>query len=399
MRTIGVVSVSRSDYGLYVPVLREIERREELELALLVAGSHLSQEFGATALVIEADGFPIAERIETLLSSDTPEGVAKSMGLGLLGFAQAFARQRPDLVLVLGDRFEMHAAALAALPFAIPVAHIHGGELTQGAIDDALRHSMTKLSHLHFVATEESRQRVLQMGEEPWRVVLSGSPAIDQIRSTELLSPALLRERFGLRLPRRFLLVTYHPVTLEYAQADWQIRQLLEAVQGSGLPAVFTAPNQDTNGRVIRQYIESYVRQHPESQLVTNFGSQGYLSLMALASAMVGNSSSGIIEAGSFELPVVNVGTRQEGRLRGRHVLDVNYTSEEIRAGIERALGAETRETMRGMLNPYGVGRAAELIVERLAEVELDDRLLRKRFVDAPAGERAPATEELQELR
>ena len=383
MRTIGVVTVARSDYGLYVPILREIERRDELKLQLIVAGSHLSPEFGSTVTAIEADGFPIAERIEMLLSSDKPEGLAKSMGLGLLGYAQAFAKSRPDALVVLGDRFEMHAAAVAALPFGIPVAHIHGGELTQGAIDDALRHSITKLSHLHFVAAEAYRRRVVQMGEEPWRVIVSGSPAIDQIRSARLLTAGQVQGRFGIRLAERFLLVTYHPVTLEAGHADWQIRELLEAVQASGLPAVFTAPNQDTNGRAIRQYIDAYVRQHAESCLITNLGSEGYVSLMALACAMVGNSSSGIIEAPSFELPVINVGTRQQGRLRGVNVIDVGYTTEEILEGVRMALSDAFRQRVGGMANPYGEGRAAEMIVGRLAEVELDDRLLRKRFVDA----------------
>ncbi len=240
MRTIGVVTVSRSDYGSYLPVLREIREDPGLKLHLIVSGMHLSPEFGLTARAIEADGFEINDCVEMLLSSDTPEGISKSMGLGLIGFAQSYACFRPDILLVLGDRFEMHAAALAALPFKIPVAHIHGGEITEGAIDDALRHSITKLSHLHFVSTEEYARRVIQMGEEPWRVIVSGAPSLDNLFNLALLERQELQARFGLFLERDPLLVTYHPVTLEYEQTEWQVNELLAALQAFDLPVVFT---------------------------------------------------------------------------------------------------------------------------------------------------------------
>lgn len=384
MRTIGVVTVNRSDYSIALPIVRRIQQDPQLALHLLVTGAHLSPEFGLTVRAIEADGIPIGERIEMLVSSDTPEGLAKSMGVGLLGFAQAFGRIRPDVLLVVADRFEMHAAALAALPFTIPVAHVHGGELSEGAFDDALRHSITKLSHLHFVATQEYARRVLQLGEEAWRVIVSGAPSLDNLRTLRLLSRQELEQRFGLRLETAPLLVTYHPVTLEHEQTAWQVGQLLEALQAFDRPLVFTQPNPDTQGRLITRRLREFVKNHPMARLVQNLGTEGYCSMMAQAAAMVGNSSSGIIEAPSFGLPVVNLGTRQQGRLRAAHVIDVGSRCEEIVRGIRQAIEPSFRERLRNLANPYGDGHASETIVGRLKEVPLDDRLIHKCFVDHP---------------
>lgn len=382
MRTIGVVTVARSDYGIYLPVLRNIQADPDLDLRVYASGMHLSPEFGMTVEVVEADGFAPAERIETLLSSDSPEGLAKSMGLGIIGFAQAFTRSRPDLLLVLGDRFEMYVAALAALPFKIPVGHIHGGEITEGAIDDALRHSMTKLSHLHFVATEEYARRVLQLGEEPWRVTISGAPNLDNLHSIALLESHELEARYNLRLDQPLLLVTFHPVTLEYEQTEWQVGELLAALEASRMRVIFTMPNADTSGRTIARMIKEFVETHPDTHVVDNLGMQGYFSMMAVASAMVGNSSSGIIEAASFELPVVNIGTRQRGRVRGANVVDVDYDRASIVNGLGRALDPQFRAQLKGLPNPYGTGGAAEKIVDVLKGVELNDRLVMKRFYD-----------------
>ncbi|MBI2174197.1 MAG: UDP-N-acetylglucosamine 2-epimerase (hydrolyzing) [Candidatus Omnitrophica bacterium] len=382
MKNVGVVTVARSDYAIYLPVLRMIAAHPRLNLLLFVSGAHLSSEFGLTVKEIEADGFDIHERVEMLLSSDTPEGIAKSMGLGTLTFGQAFARCRPDVLLVLGDRFEMHAAALAALPFKIPVAHIHGGEITEGAIDNSLRHSLTKISHLHFVANQQYARRIIQMGEEPWRVIVSGAPGLDNLRSTKLLNPRELAAKYGLRLERPPLLVTFHPVTLEYEQTEAQVSEMLVALASFELPVVFTAPNADTNGRVVTRMIEEFIRKRPSACLVLNFGTEGYFSMMAFAAAMVGNSSSGIIEAPSFGLPVVNIGTRQQGRIRAKNVLDVGYGRDEIIGGIRKAISPEFRASLQGIANPYGSGRASEVIVRHLEEIDLDDRLLVKRFVD-----------------
>jgi len=380
VRTIGVVTVSRSDYGIYLPILRKVQADPELRLHLIVAGTHLSPEFGLTVKAIEADGFEIAERVEMLLSSDTPEGIVKSMGLGLIGFAQSYARFRPDILLVLGDRFEMHAAALAALPFRIPVAHIHGGEITQGATDDALRHSITKLSHLHFVATEEYARRVMQMGEEPWRVIVSGAPGLDNLKSVQYLSRQELEALLGLRLDRDPLLVTYHPVTLEYERTEWQVSELLNALEAFDKPMIFTLPNADVSGRVILGMLESFVKRKPTARLVENLGTQGYFSVMAVAAVMVGNSSSGIVEAPSFKLPVVNIGTRQQGRIREKNVLDVGYSHAEIRAAIAKAVSPDFRAGLKGLINPYGDGHAVERIVRKLKEMKPGDELLVKGF-------------------
>lgn len=382
MRTLGVVTVARSDYGIYLPILRKIQADSELQLRLIVSGMHLAPEFGRTVEAIEADGFEIAEKVEMLVASDTPEAVAKSMGLGAIGFAQCYARFRPDILLVMGDRFEMHAAALAALPFKIPVAHIHGGELTQGAIDDALRHSMTKLSHLHFVSTEEYARRVVQLGEEPWRVTVSGAPSLDNLQETKLLSVAELEAKFVLRLNQPPLLVTYHPVTLEHEQTEQQTTELLAALSTFDIPLVITAPNADTGGRVVMRLIKDYVEAHDAAQLVDNLGTQAYFSLMAIAAAMVGNSSSGIIEASTFKLPVVNIGNRQKGRVRGTNVIDVGYGRIEIIAGIERALHPDFRASLSSMINPYGDGAASARVIARLKEVPLDNHLLTKQFHD-----------------
>jgi len=382
VRTIGVVTVARSDFGILLPLLRRVEADPETALRLYVTGMHLAPEFGLTVNMIESAGIPVGERIEMLVSSDEPEGVAKSMGLGVLGFAQSFAAVRPDILVVMGDRFDMAAGPLAALPFKIPVAHIHGGEVTIGAIDDALRHSLTKLSHLHFASTEEYARRIAQMGEEEWRITVSGAPGLDSLRAVERLDRDAFAARFGVRLPERFLLVTYHPVTLQFDRAEEQLREFLAALDACGLPALCTLPNADTKGRAMGQTVREFARGRPQMMIVDNLGTEGYFSAMGMATAMVGNSSSGIIEAPSFRLPVVNVGIRQEGRIRAANIVDVGPSTAEILAGIEAATSDAFRESLKDMVSPYGDGHASERILERLKGVPLDDRLVLKRFVD-----------------
>jgi UDP-N-acetylglucosamine 2-epimerase (non-hydrolysing)/GDP/UDP-N,N'-diacetylbacillosamine 2-epimerase (hydrolysing) len=367
-------------------LLGEINKSPELDLRLLVSGTHLSAEHGSTVRAIEEDGFAIAERIEIVLASDAPQGISESMGQGVMGFAKAFGRWRPDILVVLGDRFEMHAAALAALPFRIPVAHLSGGELTEGAIDDCLRHSLTKLSHLHFPATAEYAQRIIQLGEEPWRVIVAGEPSLDQVGTLELLTREQLEERFSLDLTRPFALATFHPVTLEYDQAEYQIVEILAALQRSAIAAIFSMPNADTGNQVIRRKIKEFVAGHSGSRVVDTFGIHAYFSMMHLASVMVGNSSSGIVEAASFELPVVNIGTRQNGRTRSRNVIDTGYSREEISFAIAKALSADFRSSLRGLINPYGTGMASRIITERLRDVSFGDKLIRKKFYNLPAG-------------
>lgn len=393
MRTVAVVTTSRADFGIYRPLLRLILSSDDLRLHLMVSGSHLSPDLGWTVSEIEDEGIPIGDRVEMLLASDTPAGIAASMGLGVIGFAHAFQRFRPDILVVLGDRFEMHAAALAALPFAIPVAHVGGGELTAGAIDESLRHSMTKLAHLHFPATQEYGRRIVQMGEEPWRVTVSGALSLDNLRDFRPLPLDEFARLVGMPLfPRGFLLVTFHPVTLEYQQAGSQTEELLAALSQSGLPAVITLPNADTAGSEVRRRMLAYARQRTDVVAVENLGTRAYFTAMSFAAAMVGNSSSGIVEAPSFGLPVVNIGTRQQGRTRAANVLDVGYGREEITAAIARAITPEFRTALRGLVNPHGDGHGAGRIVARLSAVPLDSRLIQKRFHDATNARRREET-------
>jgi UDP-hydrolysing UDP-N-acetyl-D-glucosamine 2-epimerase len=353
MRTIGVVTTSRADYGIYRPILRVIASDPDLRLQLYVTGMHLAPEFGMTVRQIEADGLEVFAAIEGLLSSDSPGGVAKSMGLTTLGFAQALQQSRPDILLVLGDRFEMFAAVAATLPFRLPVAHIHGGESTEGLIDEPIRHAITKMSHLHFPTTEAYARRIVRMGEEPWRVLCCGAPSLDNLNGFQPLTAAQMTERFGLSLSEDFLLVTFHPVTLEFEQTGNHVDELLAALEESGLSLIFTYPNADTQGRLIIERIEAFRRRLPRVQIAANLGTDGYFSLMRQARAMAGNSSSGIIEAASFGLPVVNIGNRQRGRVHGRNVLDIPCSRGAILEAIRKAVSPEFHASLAAMENPW----------------------------------------------
>jgi UDP-hydrolysing UDP-N-acetyl-D-glucosamine 2-epimerase len=384
MRAIGVVTVARSDYGIYRPVLRELASRDDVELRLFVGGSHLVERFGTTVQEIERDGFPIVERVGFLDDDDSPLGVSEAIGRGVVGFARAFERSRPDLLVVLGDRFEMFAAGVAALPLGLPLAHIHGGERTEGAADEAWRHALTKLSHLHFAATDEYARRIVQLGEEPWRVVVSGAPALDAVRELDPMGDDELAA-FGVRLRGPTLLVTYHPATLAPDRTGSELRAILGAVDASGLDAIFTFPNADAqHGFVIAELEGAVERGGGRYVLVRNLGQRAYFTLMQRAAAMVGNSSSGLIEAASFELPVVDVGMRQDGRIRPRNVIHVGDGAEvrTISAAIGEATSSDFRTSLRGLANPYGDGRASERIADRLVGVSVDERLTVKRFHD-----------------
>lgn len=379
MRTIGAVTVARSDYGIYRPVLRRIAADESLELRLFVSGTHLAADHGATVREIEADGFPVAARIASIASADDATSIARAAGGAVGGFADALTADRPDLLLVLGDRFEMLAAALAALLLRVPLAHLHGGESSEGAFDESIRHALTKLSHLHFVATEAAARRVRRLGEEPWRVVVSGAPALDEIARLEPLADDELERRLGMALDPAPLVVTYHPATLDPRDPAELVREVLAAVERSGLPAVFTYPNADPGGLAVRGAIAAYVAGRPDARAVASLGSRAYHSLLRRAAAVVGNSSSGIIEAASFGVPVVNVGSRQDGRLRPANVIDVEDDRDAILAAIRRAVSVDHRASLAGLVNPYGDGSASERIVATLRDVELGP-LLSKRF-------------------
>ena len=383
-RTVGVVTVARSDYGHLVPLLEALRDRPGLALQLYVAGGHLAPRFGRTVDAIERDGWPIAARVESTGVSDAAEDVAAGAGAGVVGFARGFARGRPDLLVLLGDRLEMLAAAVAALPLAIPVAHLHGGEITEGAIDEQARHALTKLSHLHFPAAAAYAQRILQMGEEPWRVHCVGAPGLDRLARLPALPRAELARRIGLPLRRPTLLVTFHPVTLEPGEASAHADELAAALASVEGDVVITYPGADADHGAVIERLEALAAARPGTRMMPALGEESYGALLREADVMVGNSSSGLIEAPSFGLPVVNVGLRQRGRLRAANVIDVGYGREEITAGIRRALDPGFRESLRGLVNPYGDGRAAPRIAEVLASVALGPGLIRKRFVDRP---------------
>ena len=385
MRKISVVTGSRADFGIYRSVLSRLDRHPEVNLELLVCGMHLSDLYGKTIDQIKSGGYSVAAEVETLMPGDSPRDIAQSMAQGIDGFSEVFGSSSPDILVVLGDRYEMFAAASAALPFAIPIAHIHGGETTEGVIDEAIRHSITKMSHLHFASTAAYATRIIQMGEHPDRVFVSGSPSLDQLDEFVPLEEQALEELIGMPLDPAPLLVTFHPVTLEYKLSGEQIDALLLALANIERPVIFTYPNADTHGQVIIDAIAAYVKARPNTKVVKSLGTKGYFSLLARAVAMVGNSSSGIIEAASFELPVVDIGNRQKGRIRGKNCIHAESNPEKIAAAIARALNPSFRKRLKGMENPYRAGSASAKIVEVLLDWPIGASLIQKRFYDLPA--------------
>jgi len=388
MRKIAVVTGSRAEYGLLYWIIKSIQEDRELELRLIVTGMHLSPEFGYTAQVIENEGFPVAERVEMLLSADSEGAMATSMGLGMIGFSRAYERLRPDLILVLGDRFEIFAAAAAAVPLRIPVAHIHGGEATEGAVDEYFRHAITKLSFLHFAATPLYRRRIVQMGEAPDRVFCFGAPGLENIRKLTLLDDAALRKELGLTGKQKLGVVTYHPVS-RAASGSEEITAIMAAIGTfKHIYWIFTLPNADPGGRELGRMVKDYLGEHAElGSLFFSLGQLRYLSLLKNALIMVGNSSSGIIEAPSFRLPVVNIGDRQEGRMKAANVIDVPRCSvEKIVEGIKKAGTKEFVRSLEDMKNPYGDGEASEKIVDVLKRFPLGRQSTKKRFYDLVDG-------------
>jgi GDP/UDP-N,N'-diacetylbacillosamine 2-epimerase (hydrolysing) len=391
MKRVCVVTGSRADYGLLRWVMEGIQASSELELQLVVTGMHLASEFGNTWREIEADGFSIDRKIDTLLSSDSPAGVTKSMGLGLIAFADALSELSPDMVLVLGDRSEIFVAAAAATVACIPIAHLHGGERTEGAIDESFRHSITKMSHLHFVAAEEYRRRVIQLGEDPDRVILVGGLGIDSILRLPLLSPGEVEESLGLTFSERNLLITFHPVTLEPAAAEGQMLELLSALEPlAETSLIFTMPNADTGGRQLIRMVEEFVGQHSNACAFTSLGQLRYLSTIRNVDAVVGNSSSGLTEVPSFKKGTINIGTRQQGRLRASSVIDCDPDRRDIGAAMRRLYSSDFQAALLNTQNPYGNGGASDAIVKKIESVGIAS-LLRKSFVDLEAQSAHPA--------
>ena len=382
-RTIAVVTSSRADYShLYWP-LRALAEHPEIDLKLIVMGAHLSPEFGLTIQEIEKEGFVIDGRVECLLSSDTDVGMAKTIGVATLSLADLLGAMRPDILLLIADRYEMLAPASVALALRIPVAHIEGGEISEGAIDDAVRNALTKMSHIHFTSTERARARVIAMGEEAWRVHRAGAPSLDHLVKRKLFTREELEARLGIGIQEKALLVAYHPVTLlpDTTQEADALFAALAKVEGQIL---FCYPNSDAGSRTLIQRTRSFVARRESGQVFTNLDSLTYWSLLSQMELLLGNSSSGIMETASFALPTVNVGIRQKGRERAANVIDVEPTTESILAGITRARSTEFRKSLERMTNPYGDGHAAERIVRVLAGAPLGAKLLMKKAPELP---------------
>lgn len=387
-RRICVVTGTRAEYGLLRGLLGMLRDDPGIELQLVVTGMHLSAEFGHTYAEIEADGFAADAKVEMLLSSDTGVGIAKSIGLGVIGFADAFDRLCPDIVVLPGDRFEILAAAQAALVTRIPIAHLFGGDTTEGAFDEAIRHSITKMAHLHFVTNEISARRVCQLGEDPGFVFDVGTPAIDQIKSIKLLDRKALERELSFEFRPRNLLITFHPATLGTQSALSQFDELLAALDkvGPEVGLIFTRPNADPEGRALITRLNDYVAHNDNARAYDSLGQLRYLSTLAQVDAMVGNSSSGLYEAPSFAVPTVNIGDRQKGRLQPSSVLNCPAEAGAIFRTLETAFAADCSDTV----NPYGDGTAARQILEQLIRVEDPRRLLQKRFFTTDPGDAQP---------
>lgn len=369
---------SRADYGLLRWLIHEIARHSRLELQVAATGMHFIAEFGSTFREIEEDGFSIDAAVDTLLANDSPAAITKALGLGVIGFSDAFQKLRPDVVVVLGDRFEILAAAQAALLALIPIAHVHGGELTEGAVDDSVRHAITKMSHLHFAATEDYRRRIIQMGEEPHRVFTVGAPGVDNLKRMALLDRNRVEAAVGLKLDKPFFLVTFHPETLGRPPLD-DISALLQALdEFSEARFVFTQSNADAGGRAIAKAIDAFVSaRRTRAVLCPSLGHLRYLSALKQADVVIGNSSSGIIEAPAAGVPTVNIGDRQKGRLRSDSVIDCSADATSIAAGIRRALTPEFVRTAKVCVPAYGAGNSASQMCEILASWPADQMRLK----------------------
>jgi len=382
MKKIVIYTGTRAEYGLLRNLIRRLKSEKSFDVRIVVSGSHLSPEFGFTYKEIENDGFLIDEKVEVLLSSDTSIGVAKAMGLGIISYAEVLHRLSPDLLIVLGDRYEAFAMASAATVLRIPIAHINGGDVTSGAIDEAMRHSMTKMSHLHFTTTEEYRKRVIQLGEQPQHVFNVGALGVENILTMELLERASLEKELDFKFKEKNILVTFHPVTLENLAAEVQMKELLKAL--SGFPdfgLIFTKANADAEGRVINRLIDEFVVSHPNSKAYDSLGSKKYLSALRQVDMVVGNSSSGIIEVPSFGIPTINIGDRQAGRLQTKTVINVTPEAAAIEKAIEQGLDESFKVMSKQIKNPYGHWEASKKITEILLEASLEN-LLKKGFHD-----------------
>lgn len=391
-RTICVVTGGRADYGLLRWLMADIRTTPGLRLQTVVTGMHLSREFGLTAREVERDGFRVDRAVEMLVASDTPVGIAKSIGLGVIGFGETLHDLDPDLLLVLGDRFEILSAVVAALVARLPVAHVHGGETSAGAFDEAIRHSITKMSHLHFVAAEEYRDRVIQLGENPEHVFLVGGMGVEGIRRTPLLDRAAIEASLDFRFGERNLLVTFHPVTLEHATAEHHMSELLAALDTRpDTRLLFTMPNADPDGRMLTAMVERFVAGRANARAFVSLGQARYLSCLQYVDGVVGNSSSGLTEVPTFRKGTINIGDRQSGRLKAASVIDCTPDRAAIGEALDRLYSPAFQAILQEVRNPYGEGGASARIIDVLRRHPLDS-VLKKRFCDLPRPQAEPSS-------
>ncbi len=384
MKKIVILTATRAEYGLLKPLMTGLIVDDYYDTRIVVTGMHLSPEFGLTVKEIEADGMPIDKRIEILLNSDTPVALSKSMGLAMISFSEYFEECDPDALIVLGDRFETLAVCAAATNARIPIFHLHGGEATEGLIDEAIRHSITKMSYLHFTSTEAYRKRVIQMGEAPDRVFNVGAMGVENALSVEPLSQTELEESIGFKLGVRFAVGTFHPVTLEAATAEQQVNELIKAIEGyRDINFVFTKANTDTDGRVINNILADCEKRFPNVHLVDSLGMRRYLSALRYARFVIGNSSSGLIEVPSFHIPTINIGDRQRGRIAGETVIMCEPEKTSISNAIQKALDESFRMQIQNAVNPYGNGHTSEQILKIIKDFFVNGKIdIKKRFFD-----------------
>lgn len=386
MKRVAVLTATRAEYGLMSSVIKKLNSDNEIDLQLVVTGMHLSPEFGLTYREIEEDGIRIDKKIEILLSSDTPAGISKSMGLAMISFSEYFSEQPPDALVVLGDRYETLAVCCAAMNARIPIAHIHGGEATEGLIDEAIRHSISKMSYLHFTSTELYRKRVIQLGEDPQRVFNVGALGVENVLNVPLLTKTELEKRLGLELDREYVVVTYHPVTLENGYIEKQMINLFSAFDAfSNFHYIFTKANADMNGRIVNRMVDDYVSKHTNTVVFESLGLLKYLSAVQYSRMVIGNSSSGIIEVPSFGIPTINIGDRQKGRVRADSVIDCGIQTEDIIDAIKLADSAEFRSHCKTVDNPYENSNTSDQIVNLIKSELLSEKVnLKKKFYDVP---------------
>ncbi len=375
---ITIVTGTRADYGIYHPVLQRLQQDTNFQVNLLVTGMHLSPQYGMTVNEIEKDGFAILGKVDMLLQGDSDANMSKGIGIGILGMTQLLEQSRPDLLIVLGDRGEMLAASIAAAHLNIPIAHFHGGEVS-GSIDESVRHSISKFSHIHFPATEKSAERLRKMGEDEWRVYPVGAPRIETIQNAELKSWNEVKAEYALKAEEDFILLVFHPVTTEIQGIEEQVRAVLGTVEKTGKSVVCIMPNSDAGTEHILRIYKEY-QNHPRFDFVTNFQHLDYLTVLKQCMALVGNSSSGIIEAASFSKPVLNIGSRQNGRERSGNVIDVQPNDETITQGLEKVLSQDFVEKVRTMHNVYGDGTTSSKVAEIIKNVEVNEQLLQKKI-------------------